>query len=79
MTPSPTLQLLALKEPCSAVTRADFPTRQNDQNCSLQATYICQNPGCEAPLCLLHVEVCRECKGEFCEGCREDHRRVHNA
>lgn len=67
------LQMLAENETCSAVTRIDWPTRQNDMNCSLRALAICANPGCEAPLCALHLEICRQCAKEFCEGCYEDH------
>lgn len=84
LAPLPKLPKIATVEACSAVTRADWPTRQNDQNCTLRALAICANPGCEAPLCALHLEICRVCAQEFCEGCfslhAEDHKgRCHVA
>jgi len=69
MTPALTLQILQESDQCSAVTRADFPTRQNDITCSKDAVYVCGNPGCEAPLCCLHMEECTKCSQKFCEGC----------
>lgn len=62
-----------VREDCSAVTRTDWPTRVNDIICSQRALYICQQEGCEAPLCIVHVEVCPKCKQEFCEGCMAVH------
>jgi hypothetical protein len=64
-------------ESCSAVTRADWPTRQNDSTCHRQALAICMNSGCEALLCVIHAEICPICGQEFCEGCFDDHQRVH--
>jgi hypothetical protein len=56
---------------CSVVTRTDWPTRQNDINCSQRALAVCMS--CEAPLCAVHVEQCPKCGHELCEGCLEVH------
>lgn len=65
--------LLTETDQCSAVTHTDWPTRQNDFTCTQRALHVCQQHGCEAALCVVHMELCPKCKREFCEGCLEVH------
>jgi len=63
---------------CSYVVHSDLPTRENDIICSMQASVVCTNSGCEALLCTLHEQRCDECQRVFCEGCYADHeQQVH--
>lgn len=73
--PHLSLEVLQLSpdDVCCHVVRADWPTRQNDQTCTQKALAVCMQPGCEAPLCAVHLEQCSNCKQEFCEGCYSLH------
>ena len=70
------MYMIPANEQCSYVMRVDWPTRENDQLCTRDALGVCMHPGCEAPLCVVHLEVCEFCKQEFCEGCYSLHKET---
>lgn len=65
--------VLSATDKCLQVTSTDWPTHQNDINCSQRAVYVCQQPGCEMPLCAVHMEGCEKCGQVLCEGCFSIH------
>lgn len=73
--PNQELFQLSPTDTCSAVTYTDWPTRHNDHHCTQRALYVCLQPGCEAPLCIVHLEVCNTCGKQFCEGCFSLHEK----
>jgi hypothetical protein len=70
--------VISENDACSHVVRPDWPTRESDIKCSMQASVVCTNSSCEALLCTLHEQRCDECQRVFCEGCYADHeQQVH--
>ena len=66
-------------ESCSHVVRSDWPTREKDGMCPIQAAIVCSNSECEALLCTPHVQRCDKCQQVFCDGCYADHEeQVHS-
>jgi len=43
--------VISENESCSHVVRPDWPTREKDIMCSMQAVIVCSNSECEALLC----------------------------
>lgn len=65
--------VLSPTDTCLQVTHTDWPTREDDITCSQRAVYVCQSPGCEMPLCAVHMEHCDDCNTTLCEGCLDVH------
>jgi hypothetical protein len=82
ITAAPTLNFKLLHQPttCSHVVRINWPpdSQGETRGCVQQALYACQNPGCEAALCCVHIEECDQCGAKLCAGCCSlHHGRVH--